>query len=132
MGVRTASTITTSRPLPFCIRVSFEECRVCGVCSTPRRGNAPGATVQDRLTGESTRERLGVLGTGAIACGLARLAATCGVEGGVWARSATSAEAARGDGIRVTTDLSDLADSTFLVEAVIEDKDAKADLFARL
>jgi 3-hydroxyacyl-CoA dehydrogenase len=84
------------------------------------------------LTGESTRERLGILGTGAIACGLARLAASCGVDVVVWARSDTSAEAARGDGIRVTTDLSQLADRTFLVEAVIEDKDAKGDLFGRL
>jgi 3-hydroxybutyryl-CoA dehydrogenase len=84
------------------------------------------------LTGESTRERLGILGTGAIACGLARLAASCGVDVVVWARSDASAEAAGGDGIRVTTDLSELADRTFLVEAVIEDKDAKAGLFARL
>jgi 3-hydroxyacyl-CoA dehydrogenase len=84
------------------------------------------------LTGESTRERLGILGTGAIACGLARLAASCGVDVVVWARSAMSADAARGDGIRVTTDLSDLADRTFIVEAVIEDKAAKAELFDRL
>jgi 3-hydroxybutyryl-CoA dehydrogenase len=84
------------------------------------------------LTGESTRERLGILGTGAIACGLARLAASCGTDVLVWARSDASAEAARGDGIRVTTDLSELGDRTFLVEAVIEDKDAKGDLFGRL
>jgi 3-hydroxyacyl-CoA dehydrogenase len=84
------------------------------------------------LTGESTRERLGVLGTGAIACGLARLAASCGVDVVVWARSDASAEGPRGDGIRVTTDLSELADRTFLVEAVIEDRDAKAGLFERL
>jgi 3-hydroxybutyryl-CoA dehydrogenase len=84
------------------------------------------------LTGESTRERLGILGTGAIARGVARLAASCGGDVLVWARSETSAEAARGDGIRVTTDLSELADRTFLVEAVIEDKDAKAGLFERL
>jgi 3-hydroxybutyryl-CoA dehydrogenase len=83
------------------------------------------------LTGESTRERLGVLGTGAIACGLARLAAES-TDVVVWARSSASANAARSDGIRVTTDLADLADRTFLVEAVIEDMDAKADLFARL
>src|SRR3954451_20466216 len=131
MGVRTASTITTSRPLPFCIRVSFEECRVCGVCSTPRRGNAPGATVQDRLTGESTRERLGVLGTGAIACGLARLAAQT-VDVVVWARSSASADAADDGSFRLTTDLSDLADRTFVVEAVVEDLDAKTELMKSL
>ena len=90
------------------------------------------ATVQDRLTGESTRERLGILGTGAIACGLARLAAGNALDVVVWARSESSAEAARGDGIRVTTDLSDLSDRTFLVEAIIEDTDAKAGLFERL
>jgi 3-hydroxybutyryl-CoA dehydrogenase len=84
------------------------------------------------LTGESTRERLGVLGTGAIACGLARLAASCDVDVVVWARSPASAEAAEVDDIRVSTDLSDLADRTFIVEAVIEDKDAKAGLFERL
>jgi 3-hydroxyacyl-CoA dehydrogenase len=84
------------------------------------------------LTGESTRERLGILGTGAIACGLARLAASCDVDVVVWARSDASAAAPRGDGIRVTTDLAELADRTFLVEAVIEDKEAKADLFASL
>jgi 3-hydroxybutyryl-CoA dehydrogenase len=80
------------------------------------------------LTGESTRERLGVLGTGAIACGLARLAAET-TDVVVWARSESSAEVARGEGIRVTTDLSDLSDRTFLVEAIIEDKEAKAGLF---
>jgi len=83
------------------------------------------------LTGESTRERLGILGTGAIALGLARLAGE-DADVLVWARSDSSAEAARGDGIRVTTDLAELADRTFVVEAVIEDKEAKAALFNRL
>jgi 3-hydroxyacyl-CoA dehydrogenase len=83
------------------------------------------------LTGESTNERLGILGTGAIACGLARLAGqTADVL--VWARSETSADAAREDGIRITTDLSDFADRTFLVEAVVEDMEAKAAIFGRL
>jgi 3-hydroxybutyryl-CoA dehydrogenase len=92
----------------------------------------PLATVHDRLTGESTRERLGILGTGAIACGLARLAAESGVDALLWARSGGSAEPLRADGLQVTTELSDLADRTFLVEAVIEDGDAKAALFGRL
>ena len=96
------------------------------------RGNAPGGTVPDRLTGESTRERLGILGTGAIACGLARLAAADGIDVLVWARSDASADAARREGFEVTTDLADLADRTFLVEAVIEDRDAKAALFERV
>jgi 3-hydroxyacyl-CoA dehydrogenase len=84
------------------------------------------------LTGESTRERLGVLGTGAIACGLARLAASCAVDVIVWARSDASAEAADDGSFRVTTDLSELADRTFVVEAVVEDLDAKTDLMASL
>jgi 3-hydroxyacyl-CoA dehydrogenase len=86
------------------------------------------------LTGESTRERLGILGTGAIACGLARLAA----QGGdvvVWARSEASAEAARadiGERARVVCDLGELSGCTFVVEAVIEDVDAKAELMGGL
>jgi 3-hydroxyacyl-CoA dehydrogenase len=86
------------------------------------------------LTGESTRERLGILGTGAIACGLARLAAeTADVV--VWARSEASAGAARkeiGDGARVVCDLAELADRTFVVEAVIEDVGAKTELMGSL
>src|SRR3954453_23113570 len=134
IGVRTASTITTSRPLPFCIRVSFEECRVCGVCSTQRRGSAPGATVQDRLTGESTRERLGILGTGAIACGLALLAAES-TDGLVWGRREASAASARGEvgeGARVVCSLDEMSDHALVVEAVIEDLDAKTELMRGL
>jgi 3-hydroxyacyl-CoA dehydrogenase len=86
------------------------------------------------LTGESTRERLGILGTGAIACGLARLAAES-MDVVVWARSEASADAAReeiGDAVRVVLDVAELADRTFLVEAVIEDADAKAELMSGL
>jgi 3-hydroxybutyryl-CoA dehydrogenase len=50
----------------------------------------------------------------------------------VWARSEASADAAREDGIAVTTDLSELSDRSFVIEAVVEDMDAKADLFDRL
>jgi 3-hydroxyacyl-CoA dehydrogenase len=87
------------------------------------------------LTGESTKvtERIGIVGSGAIACGLARLAGPREVL--VWARSETSAEAAReeiGEGARVVTDLSDLADRTFVIEAVVEDLDAKSTLIADL
>src|SRR3954451_14650958 len=93
MGVRTASTITTSRPLPFCIWVFLRRSPAVGVCSARRRAiTLPRATVQDRLTGESTRERLGILGTGAIACGLARLASEH-LDVVVWARSEPSADA---------------------------------------
>jgi 3-hydroxyacyl-CoA dehydrogenase len=79
-------------------------------------------------------ERLGIAGSGAIACGLARVAAGHG-EVLLWARSDESADAARadlGDGVRVTTDLSDLAGCTYVVEAVVEDAAVKGDLLARL
>jgi 3-hydroxybutyryl-CoA dehydrogenase len=79
-------------------------------------------------------ERLGIAGSGAIARGLARVAAEHG-EVILWARRDESADAARsdcGDGVRVTTDLGDLAHCTYVVEAVIEDPAVKGDLLARL
>src|SRR3954467_6935882 len=136
MGVRTASTITTSRPLPFCISVYLRRSPAEGMCSARRRAvTLPGGTVPDRLTGESTKvtERIGIVGSGAIACGLARLAGPRDVV--VWARSEASAEAARdeiGEGAQVVTDLAELADRAFVVEAVVEDLDAKSALIAEL
>src|ERR1700704_3341448 len=121
MGVRTASTITTSRPLPFCICVILRRSPATrGLLHARRAVTLPRATVQDRLTGESTKvtERIGIIGSGAIACGLARLAGPSDVV--VWARSRDSADAACteiGDGARVVTDLSELADCTFVIEA---------------
>lgn len=79
-------------------------------------------------------EQLGIIGSGAIASGLARLAAPV-ADVVLWARSEASAEAARadiGDGIRVVTDMSELADRTFVLEAVVEDRDAKCALFAEV
>ncbi|MEA2198136.1 MAG: 3-hydroxybutyryl-CoA dehydrogenase [Solirubrobacteraceae bacterium] len=93
------------------------------------------------------QERLGIAGAGAIACGLAATAARAG-EVVLWARSDGSARRARDkvaktlakldngeiDPSRVTvvTDLAALADSTFLVEAVVEDHGHKAALLADL
>jgi 3-hydroxybutyryl-CoA dehydrogenase len=79
-------------------------------------------------------ERLAVVGSGTIAC---RLACLAGPRGDVvlWARSDESAERARGklDGCgRVVTDLAELRDSTFVVEAIVEDHDAKVDLMTSL
>lgn len=88
------------------------------------------------------QERLGIAGSGAIACGLAAVA---GAQGDVvlWARSQESAERAR-DAIRraggrdqapevtVTTDLDDLARASFVVEAIAEDHDAKVALYEAL
>jgi 3-hydroxyacyl-CoA dehydrogenase len=87
------------------------------------------------LTGESTKpsERIGIVGSGAIACGLARLAGPSEVL--VWARSESSARAACeeiGDGARVVTDLAELADRTFVIEAVVEDLAAKSALVKEL
>jgi 3-hydroxyacyl-CoA dehydrogenase len=83
-------------------------------------------------------ERLGIVGSGAIACGLARAAANSEppVEVILWARSDASAERATGKldgcGGKVTTDLADLAECTLVVEAVAEDAAIKAELLAKL
>lgn len=74
------------------------------------------------------------MGTGAIATGLARLAAPLG-EVVVWARSDASAERARGAvscGAGVTTDVADLAGCTYVVEAVVEDPAVKRDLLGEI
>lgn len=76
-------------------------------------------------------ERLGIVGTGAIALGLARAAAAHG-DVVVWARSEESAERAASDGLRVVTDLSALADRTLVVEAVVEDLETKSSLLGEL
>ena len=79
----------------------------------------------------SLSERLGIAGTGAIAGGLARLAAPLG-DVVVWARSPDSAARARESGANVTTDLEALAECSFVVEAVIEDVGVKGELLGRL
>jgi 3-hydroxybutyryl-CoA dehydrogenase len=102
------------------------------------------------LTGQSTSEpgpeRLGVAGSGAIACGIAAVAARSGPVV-LWARSQRSAEKASGrvdkliercelggeDNVEVTTDVARLCEhSTFTVEAIVEERDAKAALMAEL
>jgi 3-hydroxybutyryl-CoA dehydrogenase len=85
-------------------------------------------------------ERLGIAGSGAIACGLAATAARHG-EVVLWARSDGSAQRARGtvEGIcgrltgevnarhvRIETDLDALGEVTALVEAVAEDEAVKS------
>ncbi|HEV2814741.1 MAG TPA: 3-hydroxyacyl-CoA dehydrogenase family protein [Solirubrobacteraceae bacterium] len=79
-------------------------------------------------------ERLGIVGGGAIACGIARVAAEHG-DVVMWARSEESAERAAEkapDDVTVTTDLEALADADVVVEAIAEDLQAKADLYRRL
>ena len=90
---------------------------------------------------------MGIAGSGAIACGLA---ATVAREGEVtlWARSEGSAQRARAtisrncakllggevdpDRVRIVTDLGQLDSSTFLIEAVVEHHDMKAEILAEL
>jgi 3-hydroxybutyryl-CoA dehydrogenase len=77
-------------------------------------------------------ERLAVLGSGTIACGLAHCAAESGLDVMVWARSAESAERVREElsevPTGVTTDLSEVSAATLVVEAIVEDADPKTSL----
>ncbi len=78
--------------------------------------------------------RLGIAGSGAIACGLGRVAAGP-FEVVLWARSEGSAERAFGaleDVARVVTALEELGSADVVVEAVAEDAGVKADLHRRL
>jgi 3-hydroxybutyryl-CoA dehydrogenase len=89
------------------------------------------------LTGESTAfpERLGIVGSGTIATGIARAAAASG-EATLYARSEASAERARGrveeSGAKVVTDLEGLSEATFVIEAVVEDEATKAETYRAL
>jgi 3-hydroxyacyl-CoA dehydrogenase len=79
---------------------------------------------------DSVPERLGVAGTGTIACGLASAAAASGIAVTVWGRSEGSIARAREtlgdeDPITLTRDLEALAEATLAVEAVAEEQDTK-------
>jgi 3-hydroxybutyryl-CoA dehydrogenase len=91
-------------------------------------------------------KRLGIAGSGAIACGLAATAAHHGPVL-LLARSESSADRARAtvektlsrlqaevdpEHVEIVTDSGALAEATFVVEAVIEDHDAKAALLTEL
>jgi 3-hydroxybutyryl-CoA dehydrogenase len=92
------------------------------------------------------QERLGIVGSGAIACGLAAAAARHG-EVVLWARSEGSAARARAavekacgrlsgevnaGHVKVGCDLEALGAATAVIEAVVEDPEAKAALWADL
>jgi 3-hydroxybutyryl-CoA dehydrogenase len=93
------------------------------------------------LTGESANtqhplpERLGIVGSGTIARGLAAVAARHGPVI-LCARSESSARRARGfldsEAVEVTCERRRLAEVSFLVEAIVEEQAAKAALFAEL
>src|SRR3954447_9608335 len=89
------------------------------------------------------QERLGIAGSGAIACGLAATAARFSDDVLLWARSDESAQRARGTvdqicgrlggevharHVHIVTDLADLAPATYVVEAIAEVHDAKGGL----
>jgi 3-hydroxybutyryl-CoA dehydrogenase len=91
-------------------------------------------------------ERLGIVGSGAIACGLAAAAARHG-DVLLWARSEDSAARARAEvekacgrlsgevnaaHVRVHTELGALAGATAVIEAIVEDPAAKANLWREL
>jgi 3-hydroxybutyryl-CoA dehydrogenase len=79
-------------------------------------------------------ERLGIVGSGAIARGLAQTADTHpGLV--LWARSEHSANRVRerlGDHVDVVTDLEYLAEATLVIEAVVEDMDVKRQILGEL
>ena len=92
------------------------------------------------------REQLGIAGAGAIACGLAATAARHG-DVLLWARSPESADRARktvekvcgrlsgevnAEHVKVVSDLDELGQATFVVEAIAEDPDVKSELLSRL
>jgi 3-hydroxybutyryl-CoA dehydrogenase len=92
-------------------------------------------------------EKIGIAGAGAIACGLAATAARTG-DVLLWARSDRSAERARQsvhkissrledahsrpDRVHIVRDLDALGAASFIVEAVVEDHDSKANLLSEL
>jgi 3-hydroxybutyryl-CoA dehydrogenase len=90
-------------------------------------------------------ERVGIAGSGSIACGLAAVAARHGPVV-VWARSDGSADKAGrtvhrlcekagtevNGNLRVTCDSAELAGASFVIEAIVEDPSAKAALASEL
>ena len=81
-----------------------------------------------------TTDKLGIVGSGAIARGLARAAADHH-EVVVWARSERSAQAAGekvGEAATVVTDLDALGECAIAVEAVREDLEVKSEVLGRL
>lgn len=110
------------------------------------------AKTRTRLTSQSTQppepldERLAIVGSGAIACGLAATAAHRGPVL-LLARSEDSADRARRtvektlarlgaeidpQHVQIVTDRDALAQAEFVVEAIVEDHDVKAGLLAEL
>ncbi len=101
--------------------------------------------MNSRVLYPAVDERLGIAGSGAIACGLAVTAAGHG-DVVLWARSQSSEDRARAtveklcakldghehDRIRIVRDLDALHAETFVVEAVVEEHEPKAAVLAEL
>lgn len=92
------------------------------------------------------QEKLGIAGSGTIACGLAAVAARHG-EITMWARSERSAQRARASiektlnkldpdldpaRVRIVCDLDALREASFVIESVVEEREPKARLLAEL
>jgi 3-hydroxyacyl-CoA dehydrogenase len=78
------------------------------------------------------KERIGIVGSGAIATGIARAATEHG-DVVLWARSEESAERARGaTDADVFTELEALSDRTLVIEAIVEDQGSKSALYSLL
>ena len=78
------------------------------------------------------KERIGIVGSGAIATGIARAATDHG-DVVLWARSEESAERARGaTDADVFTELEALSDRTLVIEAIVEDQGTKGALYSML
>jgi 3-hydroxybutyryl-CoA dehydrogenase len=110
-------------------------------------GSGASEAADSATEGGEPRERVGIVGSGTIACGLAVVAARHG-EVTLWARSGASAERADRsvrkickkleqelpeDRVRIATDLSEgLSEMTFVIEAIVEDAEVKRKLYGRM
>jgi len=97
----------------------------------------PAQSDPDPAPQRGNSERLGIAGSGTIACGLAAAAAARGIEVTLWARSDPSLARARDavgedSAVILTRQLDDLAGVSLAVEAVIEEQDTKAAMLRSL
>jgi 3-hydroxyacyl-CoA dehydrogenase len=97
----------------------------------------PAQSDPDPAPQRGNSERLGIAGSGTIACGLAAAAAARGIEVVLWVRSDRSLDRAReafaeDSGVVLTRRLDALAEVSLAVEAVIEDQSTKEEMLRRL
>ena len=97
----------------------------------------PAQSGADSPIQRENRERLGIAGTGTIACGLAAAASACGIDVTVWGRSDDSLARAReslgeDSPAALTRDLDGLGEASLAVEAVAEERDVKEGMLRSL